>query len=173
MTKSLKRTITAGALATGLVLGGVGIVAATTAAAAAPGAAPSSSPAETDSNDSQLVGSISAPAEGATEDSAAEAAALSSLASTTPAQAAAAAIAAVPGTAATAQLENADGYVVYQVTVTAADGTVTDVKVDAGNGSVLAQEAGDANETGGAGETAGETGGETGGASETGESATN
>ena len=48
---------------------------------------------------------------------------------------------AVPGTAAQPELENENGSVVYGVEVTKADGTVVDVKVDAGNGEVLAREA--------------------------------
>lgn len=47
------------------------------------------------------------------------------------------------GTADTATLENENGSVVYEVVVTAADGTQEEVKVDAGNGAVLAREADD------------------------------
>ena len=54
--------------------------------------------------------------------------------------AAKAATSAVPGTAGTPQLENDNGNVVYEVEVTATDGTVTEVKVDPGTGDVLAQE---------------------------------
>jgi hypothetical protein len=37
-------------------------------------------------------------------------------------------------------LGNESGFVVYSVEVTTADGTVTDVKADAGNAQVLSQE---------------------------------
>lgn len=74
---------------------------------------------------------------------AAEEAALAKLATVDKAAATSAAIAAVPGTAGTTTLENADGYVVYQVEVTKADSSVVEVVVDAGNASVLGQEASD------------------------------
>lgn len=47
----------------------------------------------------------------------------------------------VPGTAAKPELDEEHGNVVYEVDVTAKDGTVTEVIVDAGNGRVLAQQA--------------------------------
>ncbi|MEA2843807.1 MAG: hypothetical protein QOJ69_1478 [Actinomycetota bacterium] len=75
-------------------------------------------------------------------------AALAGLAKISPDQAKAAALAAVPGTAGQVALEDENGNVVFGVEITAADGTKTDVKVDAGNGTVLAQEAEDANESG-------------------------
>jgi uncharacterized membrane protein YkoI len=52
-----------------------------------------------------------------------------------------AAIQAVPGTAKDAELGNENGYVVWEVEVAGDDGTLHEVKVDAGNGKVLAQEA--------------------------------
>ncbi|MGB3683380.1 MAG: PepSY domain-containing protein, partial [Rubrobacteraceae bacterium] len=42
-----------------------------------------------------------------------------------------------------AELGNENGYVVWEVEVAAQDGTLQEVKVDAGNGKVLAQETGD------------------------------
>ncbi len=78
-----------------------------------------------------------------TEDEAGEAAKLAPLATTTADEAAAAAIAAVPGTAGTPQLGDENGNVVYEVEVTKADGSKVEVKVDAGNAKVLAQESGD------------------------------
>lgn len=71
---------------------------------------------------------------------------LQSLAKVSPADAEAAATAAVPGTAKPAELENEDGNVVYDVEVTGADGKVTEVIVDAGNGKVLHQEAEEADD---------------------------
>lgn len=72
-----------------------------------------------------------------------EAESLRPLAKISPAAARDAALAAVPGTAGDPQLENEDGNVVYSVKVTAPDSRVSDVKVDAGNGNVLAKEADD------------------------------
>lgn len=74
----------------------------------------------------------------------AEVAELEKLATVTPEQATEAATKAVPGKAATPELENEDGNVVYEVEVTSADGkTETEVIVDAGNAKVLAQEVDD------------------------------
>ncbi len=73
-------------------------------------------------------------------------AALAALAKITPEQAKAAALAAVPGKAGAVELEDEDGNVVFGVEVTTADGRTIDVKVDAGDGKVLAQ-ADDANES--------------------------
>jgi hypothetical protein len=70
-------------------------------------------------------------------------AALAGLAKITPEQAKAAALASVPGTAGKVELENEDGNVVFGVEVTTATGSKMDVKVDAGNGKVLAQQADD------------------------------
>jgi len=96
-------------------------------------------------DDPALNSSVTAPAgpdhEGDSDAAeAAESRDLEALATVTPAEAEAAALAAVPGTAATPELENENGSVVYGVEVTKDDGTVVDVKVDAGNGDVLAQE---------------------------------
>lgn len=74
-------------------------------------------------------------------------AALAGLAKITPEQAKVAALVAFPGTAGQIELENEDGNVVFGVETTAASGAPMDVKVDAGNGTVLAQEADDANES--------------------------
>jgi uncharacterized membrane protein YkoI len=75
------------------------------------------------------------------QDEAAEAQQLRSVARISPEQARDAALRAVPGTAKDPKLENENGNVVYEVLVTDSKGAVTDVKVDAGNGSVLAKEA--------------------------------
>jgi uncharacterized membrane protein YkoI len=63
---------------------------------------------------------------------------LHTLATQTAAQASAAATAAVPGAAGPAELIYDNGSVVYRVIVTGSDGTRTEVIVDAGNGTVLA-----------------------------------
>lgn len=110
---------------------------------------------EDGAQDPSFTGSIQAPEDGEngteTDDGEAgeaqEAKALESLATSTAQEASAAATAAVPGTAGAVELENENGYVVYNVEVTSPDGTIVEVKVDAGNGSVLAQEADDDTET--------------------------
>jgi uncharacterized membrane protein YkoI len=97
--------------------------------------------------DPTFTGSITAPAgtgqadaqEGSGDD-AQEQAALKALATVTPAEAQDVARTAVAGTVGEADLGNGNGFVVYTVEVTAADGTVTEVTVDAGNSAVLAQQ---------------------------------
>ena len=69
-----------------------------------------------------------------------EGTALQGLAKITPDQAKAAALAAAPGNATKVELENEDGNLVYKVEVVGADGTQTDLKIDAGNASVLSKE---------------------------------
>jgi hypothetical protein len=50
----------------------------------------------------------------------------------------------VPGTAGEVELDNQNGIVVWSVD----DAATTDIRVDAGNGDVLAQDAGDDSESG-------------------------
>jgi hypothetical protein len=118
----------------------------------APGTPEVSDPAGgTDTAQPSYTGSVTAPqSQGANETD--ESAALQPLAKISAADATKAALAAVPGTASTATLENENGNVVYSVVVTTSTGSV-DVKVDAGNGKVLSQDAG-GNESGGSSETA-------------------
>ncbi|MGA1828902.1 PepSY domain-containing protein [Microbacterium sp.] len=154
MKTTVTRAIATGTLVAALALGGTGVAMATTGAASAPAGMTSSE------QDPSYVGTIPAPNDGRTDtegaessesaessdDTAAEAAesaALEGLAQVTPEEATAAALKAVPGTAAAAQLENENGYIVYGIAVTTADGTVIDVKIDAGDGAVLAQDAAD------------------------------
>lgn len=93
-----------------------------------------------DDNEPKVVGTVKAPAESATEqDDSAEEAALGALAKVTPDEAKAAAATAAGGTATEVELEEEDGYVVYDVDVTTKAG-ITDVTVDAGTGKILAQE---------------------------------
>lgn len=161
------KAVAASVLLAGLALGGVGIAAATgpatpsttgtTAAnpeeqAEAPGQEDDEATESESGNEEQdpsYTGSIIAPEGGDTENSdteaseAEEANSLQSLATTTPEQAAAAALAVVPGMAGEVELDNENGFVVYSVEVTGADGTIIDVKVDAGNSTVLAQDTDD------------------------------
>ena len=153
--KTRNKKVVAGAgLVAALALGGGAIAFATTGASALPSgdtAEASSSvvgsipaPPETETQDgSEAPGTETADDNGAGQDAgdAAETSALHALATVTEAEATAAAVDAVPGTAGKVELDNANGYVVYSVEVTAADGSVTDVTVDAGNATVLAQDA--------------------------------
>lgn len=74
------------------------------------------------------------------ENEAAETQQLSGLAKIDQKAAEDAALQAVPGTVKDAELGDENGYVVWDVEVQASDGTLQEVKVDAGNGQVLAQE---------------------------------
>ena len=130
----LKRVLASIAIAAGLGVGAAGIA----AAANDSGSPAPASSVDGEHQDPSYRSSIQAP-ESANENDAEEAKALEALATTTPDQARQAALAAVPGTAGNASLEEENGNVVYSVEVTA-NGTVTEVKVDAGNGSVLAKE---------------------------------
>lgn len=73
------------------------------------------------------------------DNEAAESSSLQSLAKINADEAKAAALKAVPGTVKQVSLDNENGNVVYSVAVQTVKG-VTDVKVDAGNGQVLAQD---------------------------------
>jgi uncharacterized membrane protein YkoI len=99
--------------------------------------------------DPSYKSSVTAPEQNG-QNEADQSAALQSLAKISPDQARDAALAAVPGTADKVELDNENGNVVYSVTITDASGAKTDVKVDAGNGSVLHKDSGDANEPAGA-----------------------
>lgn len=167
MKPTIKREVAAGALIAGLALSGAGVAMAATNGATGPngtttaagdpaGAQVEASGQEqneaqeheagTQEQDPSYTGSVIAPQDNGTEgqdtepSEADEAKNLQSLATTTPEQARAAALAAVPGTAGAVELDNENGYVVYSVQVTGADGNTVDVKVDAGNATVLAQD---------------------------------
>lgn len=98
--------------------------------------------------DAKYTSSVTAPdtadgkgeEDGTEDDEAKEAADLAGLATISADGAKAAALAAVPGTVVESELENENGNVVYGVEIKAADGSMHDVKVDAGNGVVLATE---------------------------------
>lgn len=104
-------------------------------------------------------GSIQLPAEqpGTEVPDAQEEAQLRALAKITPQQASQAAQAAVPGTVTSVKLEDEDGSLVYAVVI-----GQTEVKVDAGNGKVLHQEAADTENENGGNEQEGSEQGETG-----------
>jgi uncharacterized membrane protein YkoI len=108
---------------------------------------------EQDAADPTFQGTVPAPAETEQADGQEssgsenqEQAALTSLATVTQQDAEKAALAAVPGTVAETDLGNENGFVVYSIEVNGSDGSVTEVTVDAGNGTVLAQQAQDASD---------------------------
>jgi uncharacterized membrane protein YkoI len=142
-----KRLLFSAAAAVGVAAGAAGIAGAATGGQAPPAPAPATAESGDTTQDPSYTSSVTAPegAEGTSE--ADEAAALQSKATITADQARDAALKAVPGTPGKVELDNENGNVVWSVEVTGADGTSTDVKVDAGNGSVLAKEAGDDNES--------------------------
>lgn len=139
----VKRTAAVGGAIAALALGGTGVALAQADAPASPQASDGGGQDVEGDNtqDPSYTGSVPAPEDNGTNTSEAdEAASLQALATITPDDAAAAALAAVPGTAGAVELDNENGFVVYSVEVIGADGTVIDVKVDAGNGQVLAQD---------------------------------
>jgi len=77
------------------------------------------------------------------KDEASEASALQGLAKISQADAEKAALAKVPGTVVKTSIDNENGYLVYSVIVKDAAGKMSDVKIDAGTGSVLIVEASD------------------------------
>ncbi|WP_324277223.1 PepSY domain-containing protein [Blastococcus brunescens] len=88
-----------------------------------------------------LPGTITVQESALPEDDAAEQAALAELASVDEAAAGAAAVEAVGGgEAAWSELEDEDGFVVWEVAVRADDGSIHEVTVDAGDASVLGTE---------------------------------
>jgi uncharacterized membrane protein YkoI len=154
-TKRLTKVLGAIGIAAGLGLGAAGIAAAATdtssPASSAPAVAQESRTGQ-DQQDPELNGSVQVPEQQHEVNDATEAQALQAAAKITPEQAKQAALAALPGTVGRVELDNENGSVVYSVEVTAT-GTTTDVKVDAGNGKVLAQES---SETDGTKETGSE-----------------
>jgi uncharacterized membrane protein YkoI len=148
-------------IAAAVTIAGCGV-----AGAAAASAGPPSGTAETtgEHQDPSYTGSVRAPAasgsNGEGADQSGDQSALQGLPTVSVDQARAAALAAVPGSVQAADLSDENGFVVYSVEVAGADGTVTDVKVDAGTGKVLARDSGEA-QSGDGTETGTETGGET------------
>jgi len=103
--------------------------------------------ADTETADSSVqepsyTGSIKVADAGA-KDEAGESAALQGSAKIAQADAEKAALAKVQGTVVATTLDNENGYLVYSVTIKDAQGKTSDVKIDAGTGSVLTVEASD------------------------------
>lgn len=164
-----RKAIVVGSIAAATVIGGATMAAANqpapsaSTASAATSATPGATGADTETKDGpdqsdkgdkgetpDVKGSIKAPetkddAKGAETAASqqAEDAALAKLATVDKAAATSAATGAVPGTAGPATLQDEDGSVVYKVEVTKADKSVVEVTVDAGNASVLGQDASD------------------------------
>lgn len=144
-----RRAAYAALAAIGIVGGAASITAAATNPSPAPPAADASGPngQATDTDDAGEVhepsytGSITVPEDESLSE-ADEAAALQPLARIDADQASAAATQAVPGKVLRVELDNENGSLVYSVEVDSGAGVV-DVKVDAGNAKVLAQETDD------------------------------
>ena len=132
------KVVLGGAAAIGVALGAGGI------ASAVGGSTPST--AEADNTQEPAYTSSVTTIDVENDNEADEASALAGSAKITADEARNAALAAVPGTAGEVELENENGNVVYGVEITDASGATYDIKVDAGNGTVLAQEADDADE---------------------------
>jgi uncharacterized membrane protein YkoI len=136
-----KKKLAVGAAAVAvLILGGGAAIAAQN-----PAETTGTEGAKQEEQDPNIKGSIAAPAENESvegqENEAAESKQLEGLAKIDQAAAERAALDAVPGTVKDVELGNENGFVVWEVEVQASDGTLQEVKVDAGNGQILAQEA--------------------------------
>lgn len=108
-------------------------------------------------HDPAYRGSIQVPADSADRGEQEEATSLQQLATLTAEEAKQAALREFPGaTVGTVELDNENGSVVYSVHLTDSAGVEHDVKVDAGNGNVLAVERGDAADHAEAGDTVAE-----------------
>ncbi len=131
-----KRVIVAGAAAVGLTLG----VATLAGAATTPDQAAPQGAERDQQQEPTLNGSVQAPDDESLSE-AEEAKSLEGMAKVSAADAEEAALTAVPGGTVTgSELENENGSVVYEVEVTDPAGQAIEVKVDAGNAQVLAQE---------------------------------
>lgn len=136
---SRRTTTIAVAAVAGLALVGGGTAVAVVGPAKATAAVRDS--LDLEDSDQLLTGTVQAPAENDSLTDAQEDAALQALATVTPQQATDAATGAVAGSSAVStQIDEEDGFVVYEVLVASPDGTLTEVVVDAGNASVLARE---------------------------------
>lgn len=129
-----RKAIVTTAMAIGALAGAAGLAGAATSATPGAGDATEQEP--------QLNGSVQATdVDGLSE--ADESAGLAALATLSEADARAAATGAVPGEVGEVELENENGSVVWSVEVTDASGAAVEVKVDAGNGAILDQQADD------------------------------
>lgn len=141
-----KRLLFSGLAGLGILAGAAGIANATTGQSSAN--PPAAVQQERDAKQEPSFRSSVTTADTRTGDEASEAARLQALAKISGDEAKTAALAKVAGTAGPVELDNENGNVVYSVKVTTAQGVI-DVKVDAGNGTVLDQQADDSNDRGG------------------------
>lgn len=99
---------------------------------------------DTETHDPAYTGSITVPQTSADGTEAQQSAALAGMAKITAEQASAAALAKFPGaTIQKTELEDENGSLVWDVSLTDAKGAKQDVKVDAGNGAILSVQADD------------------------------
>jgi uncharacterized membrane protein YkoI len=103
-----------------------------------------------------IKGTIPAPEAKGEENKATETKRLEGLAKIDKAAAEKAALDAVPGEVQKTELNDEDGFVVYDVDVLGKDGKTTELKVDAGDATILAQETEDNDDRGGAGDNEGD-----------------
>lgn len=135
-----KRIAAGGAAALGLTLGVAALAGAATSPEQTAPTSPAAAVEEDQTQDPILNGSIQSPEDESLAE-ADEAKALEGLATISSSDAEQAALDANPGaTVNSTELGNENGSVVYEVELTDADGADLEVKVDAGNGVVLAQE---------------------------------
>jgi len=151
--KHRNTAVVAGLAAAVALAGGVGVAAASGPSGTQDTPKVNSQAEEAEGTEEQepaLNGSVQvAEEEVAGESEQQESARLSSQATTTQQDAEQAALDAVPGgTVSGSELGNENGSLIWEVEVTKADGSQVEVKVDAGNGKVLAQEAEDEDEAG-------------------------
>jgi len=145
-TSRTKRLLFSGAAAIGVAAGAAGTAGAATGGQSTPSQTPTEAEAD-GAQDPSYTSSVTAPEAPESQPEADEAAALEGVATVTADQARDAALSAMPGTAGEVELDNENGNVVWSVEITAADGTITDVKVDAGNAAILAQDSEDDSES--------------------------
>lgn len=135
------------ALLGGLAVAGTAVASAQPAPTSAHSATSTTSGTDTTGQNGEqggVTGTLKAPAETPGQSEQEQGAALQAIAKVTRADAEKAALAAVPGTVTSSTLGDENGWVIFEVTVKDAKGASTEVKVDAGNGRVLAHEAADA-----------------------------
>lgn len=144
--KHRNKVIVAALATTAALGGGVGVAAAAGGPSAPAPPSTSGSAAEqdegTEEQEPALNGSVQTE-EVAGENEQQEQERLSSQATISQDEAKKAALEAVPGTVGSAELGDENGSLIWEVDITKADGSSVEVKVDAGNGKVLAQEADD------------------------------
>jgi uncharacterized membrane protein YkoI len=140
-----KRTLATLGVTAALTLGVIGTVARAETPPPSPSPNAPQAPGKTDQHEPSYTSSVRVAENAGGDNEAAEAAALAKLAKISEADATKAALAKFPGaTVHKASLEDENGNVVWAIELTDANKAAQEVKVDAGNGAVLAVEAGGA-----------------------------